>query len=48
MASLEEPAGEHDAKGKRSFEVLGELDPEALKPHLPSFARMVRILNENL
>jgi hypothetical protein len=36
------------AKGKRSFEVLGELDPEALKPHLPSFVRMVRILNENL
>ncbi len=36
------------AKGKRSFEVLGELDPEVLKPHLPSFVRMLRILNENL
>jgi len=36
------------AKGKRSFEVLGELDPEAVKPHLPSFVRMLRILDENL
>ncbi len=36
------------AKGKRSFEVLGELDPGALKPHLPRFVRMLRILNKNL
>jgi hypothetical protein len=36
------------SKGKRSFEVLGELDPNVLKPHLPSFGRVVRILNENL
>ena len=36
------------AKGRRSFEVLGELDPDMLKPHLPSFVRMLRILNENL
>ena len=36
------------AKGKRSFEVLGELDPAALKPHLPSFVRMLRILDEPL
>ena len=36
------------AKGKRSFEVLGGLDPEALKPHLPSFVRMLRILNSKL
>ncbi len=36
------------AKGKRSFEVLGELDPEALKLHLPSSVRMVRILNKSL
>jgi Domain of unknown function (DUF4276) len=36
------------AKGKRSFEVLGGLDPEALKLHLPSFARMLRILKEEL
>jgi hypothetical protein len=36
------------AKGKRSFEVLGELDPEAIKPHLPSFVRVVRILKKRL
>ncbi len=36
------------AKGKRSFEILGELDPEVLKPHLPSFVRMLRILDESL
>jgi hypothetical protein len=36
------------AKGKRLFEVLGELDPEMLKPHLPSFVRVLRILNKNL
>jgi hypothetical protein len=36
------------AKGKRSFEVLGELDPEVLKPHLPNFVRVLRILDENL
>jgi hypothetical protein len=36
------------AKGKRSFEILGELDPKVLKPNLPSFVRVVRILNKNL
>jgi len=36
------------AKGKRSFEVLGVLNPITLAKLLPSFARMVRILNENL
>ena len=36
------------AKGKRSFEVLGEFDPEVLKPHLPSFDRMLRILDTSL
>lgn len=35
-------------KGKRSFEVLGQLDPEALTPHLPSFVRVLKILNETL
>jgi hypothetical protein len=35
------------AKGRRSFELLAEINPEALMP-LPSFARMVRILNEKL
>ena len=35
------------AKGKRSFEILGILDPTAFE-NLPSFARMVRILNERL
>jgi hypothetical protein len=36
------------AKGNRSFEVLGELDPAVLKLHLPSFVRALRILEENL
>lgn len=34
-------------KGRRSFEVLGKLNPDALNA-LPSFARMVRILKERL
>jgi hypothetical protein len=36
------------AKGKPSFEVLGELEPKELMPHLPSFVRVVRILNKIL
>ena len=36
------------AKGKRSFEVLAKLDPERLKTQLPSFVRVLRILNEKL
>ncbi len=35
------------AKGRGSFEVLGTLNPEALNA-LPSFARMIRILNKRL
>lgn len=35
-------------KGKRSFEVLGKLDPAVLRQHLPSFSRCVRVLGENL
>ncbi len=35
-------------KGKRSFEVLGKLDPATLMHHLPSFARTRRILDELL
>ena len=27
-------------KGKRSFEILGKVNPEAIESHLPSFARM--------
>ena len=36
------------AKGKRSFDVLEKLDPAVLSQHLPSFVRVVRILNEKL
>ena len=36
------------SKGKRSFEVLGKLDPAVLKQHLPSFVRAERILKDNL
>lgn len=35
------------AKGKRSFDILEKLDPNALK-NLPSFARVARILGEKL
>jgi hypothetical protein len=35
-------------KGKRPFEVLAQLDPVALRQHLPSFARVCRILNSRL
>src|SRR5208282_6871148 len=35
-------------KGKRSFEVLGRLDPETLSKHLPSFVRVCRILDASL
>ena len=35
-------------KGKRSFTILGELTPDTLATHLPSFARAWRILKEKL
>lgn len=35
-------------KGKRSFEILGKLNPATLSDHLPSFKRMTRILSEKL
>lgn len=35
-------------KGKRSFVVLGELNPTTLESLLPSFARMKKILNDKL
>ena len=36
------------AKGTRSFEVFGKLNPDTLQQHLPSFARARRILNQKL
>ena len=36
------------AKGKRSFDIFDKIDPVVLKQHLPSFARVVRILDNNL
>ncbi len=35
-------------KGKRSFEILGKLEPETMESHLPAFERAKRILNEKL
>ena len=35
-------------KGKHSFEVLAALDPSALSPHLPSFVRFARVLDDKL
>ncbi len=36
------------AKGKRSFEVLGKLEPATLCEHLPTFVRVHRILQDKL
>ena len=35
-------------KGKRSFEILGKLEPETMESRLPAFQRAKRILNEKL
>jgi len=35
-------------KGKRSFEILGKLEPETMESHLLAFQRAKRILNEKL
>lgn len=35
-------------KGKRSFEVLGQLEPGTLSKHLPSFVRVRRVLDASL
>ena len=36
------------SKGKRSFEILGRVSPDALERYLPSFVRVRRILDTNL
>jgi hypothetical protein len=36
------------AKGRRSFEILGKLNPDVLEKQLPSFARVRRILSAHL
>lgn len=36
------------AKGKRSFELVGQLNPGELKKHLPHFVRLCDMLNEKL
>lgn len=36
------------AKGKPSFDLLGRLNPETLKGHLPSFERTLDVLERNL
>jgi hypothetical protein len=48
LAHATRNCGNAYAKGKRSFEVLGKLSPTELKKHLPSFGRVVRILEEKL
>ena len=46
--SLRRATNNRYAKDKVSFELLGNLNPDALAEHLPSFARARRILNEKL
>lgn len=36
------------AKGRRSYEVLGRVNPTTLRQHLPSFDRAMRILDDKL
>lgn len=36
------------AKGQCSFELVGKLEPQALRTHLPCFARFERLLRANL
>ncbi|MGI8982173.1 MAG: DUF4276 family protein [Pirellulaceae bacterium] len=35
-------------KGRKSFEILAQLNPEILRQHLPSFERCERVLGDNL
>src|SRR5262249_24076101 len=46
LAHATRDCGNRYQKGKRAFEPLAELEPTTLETHLPSFARMRRILNE--
>ena len=46
--ALRRATGNGYSKGRVSFELLGELDPNVLRQHLPSFRRARRILNEKL
>ena len=46
--ALRRATGNGYSKGRVSFELLGELDPNVLQQHLPSFRRARRILNEKL
>ncbi|MCG3179739.1 MAG: hypothetical protein BIFFINMI_02082 [Phycisphaerae bacterium] len=36
------------AKGRRSFEIVGKLNPQELRRHLPAFERIARVLNKKL
>jgi hypothetical protein len=36
------------AKGKKSFQILGELNPDTLKEHLPHFRRFIATLDSHL
>ena len=36
------------AKNKHSFQALANVDPNTLQQHLPSFARMIRVLDQRL
>jgi hypothetical protein len=48
LAHATRNCGNAYAKGKRSFELLAKLSPTALRKHLPSFRRVLRILGEEL
>ena len=46
--ALEQSTNDRYTKDKVSFELLGNLNPDTLEQHLPSFRRARRILNEKL
>lgn len=48
LARATRDCGNPYEKGKRSFDLLAKLCPETLEQHLPSFARVRRILNAKL
>lgn len=48
LNSATKDCGSPYAKGSNSFAVLEKLNPEALKNHLPSFNRVLRILENRL
>ncbi len=48
LRALQNATNSRYKKGEESFTILGNLNPDTLEQHLPSFRRARRILNEKL